>query len=102
MVLLAALRGARSLVVTPRGAARALAARRAAPPTIELRDAATRDRIVVSDDAGAPRKWYACGPTVYDATHLGHARTGVVDGRWRTDSPRVGSRPQTRRRRGRT
>lgn len=27
-------------------------------------------------DAGAagPIKWYACGPTVYDAAHLGHAR----------------------------
>jgi len=22
-------------------------------------------------------KWYACGPTVYDSAHLGHARTYV-------------------------
>lgn len=23
---------------------------------------------------GKPLKWYACGPTVYDSAHLGHAR----------------------------
>ena len=23
-------------------------------------------------------KWYSCGPTVYDAAHLGHARTYVT------------------------
>ena len=28
------------------------------------------------DDHGLPRplRWYACGPTVYDSAHLGHAR----------------------------
>jgi len=24
--------------------------------------------------SSGPIKWYACGPTVYDAAHLGHAR----------------------------
>ena len=27
-----------------------------------------------SASAGPPIKWYACGPTVYDVAHLGHAR----------------------------
>jgi cysteinyl-tRNA synthetase len=27
---------------------------------------------------GKTIKWYACGPTVYDSAHLGHARTYVV------------------------
>lgn len=26
---------------------------------------------------GEAWKWYACGPTVYDSAHLGHARTFV-------------------------
>jgi len=26
---------------------------------------------------GEAWKWYACGPTVYDSAHLGHARTYV-------------------------
>ena len=46
-------------------------------PTLELRDASTKNIIPVNNDAG-PLKWYACGPTVYDATHLGHARTYVT------------------------
>lgn len=28
----------------------------------------------VAGAAAGPIKWYACGPTVYDAAHLGHAR----------------------------
>jgi len=44
--------------------------------------AATETSLVVRDSASkearAPgQTWYACGPTVYDATHLGHARTYV-------------------------
>ena len=46
-------------------------------PTLELRDASTKNIVPVNNDAG-PLKWYACGPTVYDATHLGHARTYVT------------------------
>ena len=46
-------------------------------PTLELRDASTKNIVPVENDAG-PLKWYACGPTVYDATHLGHARTYVT------------------------
>ena len=22
--------------------------------------------------------WYSCGPTVYDASHMGHARCGLI------------------------
>ena len=29
------------------------------------------------EDTSCIRKWYACGPTVYDRAHLGHARAYV-------------------------
>ena len=45
-------------------------------PTLELRDASTKNIVPVENEK--PLKWYACGPTVYDATHLGHARTYVT------------------------
>ena len=31
----------------------------------------------VTKDGSRTVKWYMCGPTVYDATHMGHARTYV-------------------------
>ncbi|KAK7234630.1 cysteinyl tRNA synthetase [Aureococcus anophagefferens] len=50
---------------------------------LRLRDAATKEVVDTAAGHGASRddgvlKWYACGPTVYDATHLGHARTYVT------------------------
>ena len=44
---------------------------------LRLRDAATKEVVDTAAGHGASRddgvlKWYACGPTVYDATHLGH------------------------------
>ncbi|KAI9682453.1 MAG: hypothetical protein M1829_000245 [Trizodia sp. TS-e1964] len=36
-----------------------------------------KDEFVPIDPAGKYVKWYACGPTVYDASHLGHARNYV-------------------------
>lgn len=42
-----------------------------------IRDAASGSRVTL--DHGKRRlRWYACGPTVYDAAHLGHARTYVT------------------------
>ena len=47
------------------------------PQTTEFRlvDAASREVTGLQKDR--PVNWYACGPTVYDAAHLGHARTYV-------------------------
>ena len=36
----------------------------------------SKDQLIVPD-AGRPLTWYSCGPTVYDAAHLGHARNYV-------------------------
>ena len=75
LTMLLVARAARALRPAPRRSpVRMLAGRM---PTLELRDASTKNIIPVNNDAG-PLKWYACGPTVYDATHLGHARTYVT------------------------
>ena len=75
LTMLLVARAARALRPAPRrSSVRMLASRM---PTLELRDASTKNIIPVNNDAG-PLKWYACGPTVYDATHLGHARTYVT------------------------
>ncbi len=75
LTMLLVARAARALRPAPRRSpVRMLASRM---PTLELRDASTKNIVPVNNDAG-PLKWYACGPTVYDATHLGHARTYVT------------------------
>ena len=38
-----------------------------------LHDSLTGKNIPIPN--GKLIKWYACGPTIYDAAHLGHART---------------------------
>lgn len=49
---------------------------------ILLYDAITRDKKPLVLESGRVVKWYSCGPTVYDSTHVGHAcsyvRTDVV------------------------
>lgn len=42
-----------------------------------IRDAASGSRVLV-ENRNRRLRWYACGPTVYDAAHLGHARTYVT------------------------
>uniref|UniRef100_A0A8C9GUP2 tRNA synthetases class I catalytic domain-containing protein n=1 Tax=Piliocolobus tephrosceles TaxID=591936 RepID=A0A8C9GUP2_9PRIM len=37
----------------------------------------TRSKVEFVPQESNKIKWYACGPTVYDAAHLGHARTYV-------------------------
>ncbi|SPJ10566.1 cysteine--tRNA ligase, putative [Plasmodium sp. DRC-Itaito] len=37
----------------------------------------THSKVEFIPQEGNKIKWYACGPTVYDAAHLGHARTYV-------------------------
>ena len=43
---------------------------------LSLRDSATREPRALPGDRTT--NWYSCGPTVYDAAHLGHARTYVT------------------------
>ena len=74
LTMLLVARAARALRPAPRRSpVRMLAGRM---PTLELRDASTKNIVPVENEK--PLKWYACGPTVYDATHLGHARTYVT------------------------
>ena len=49
---------------------------RALPP-LRIWNTLTRSKtpFIPIDPAGREVTWYACGPTVYDDAHLGHART---------------------------
>ena len=38
-----------------------------------------KDVFVPLDPAGRHITWYTCGPTVYDAAHLGHGELGGLD-----------------------
>ncbi|TEB30384.1 hypothetical protein FA13DRAFT_1733695, partial [Coprinellus micaceus] len=38
----------------------------------------TKSKTPLPDTSGEPLKWYSCGPTVYDSSHLGHARNYVA------------------------
>jgi len=42
---------------------------------LELFNSLTRKKEVFVPQAGKNVTWYNCGPTVYDASHMGHART---------------------------
>lgn len=33
-----------------------------------------KDVFIPIDEAGKQITWYTCGPTVYDAAHLGHGK----------------------------
>merc|ERR1719309_533640 len=52
-----------------------------APPTpgevaqLKLYNSLTREKEVFIPQQGRKVTWYNCGPTVYDASHMGHART---------------------------
>lgn len=37
-----------------------------------------KDPFIPLDKSGKTVTWYCCGPTVYDAAHLGHARNYVT------------------------
>ncbi|KAF8244239.1 hypothetical protein K440DRAFT_559378 [Wilcoxina mikolae CBS 423.85] len=49
-------------------------------PPLSIYNTLTRqkDPFVPLDKAGKKVSWYCCGPTVYDAAHLGHARNYVT------------------------
>merc|ERR1719259_116742 len=44
-------------------------------PTLTLFNSLTRQKEVFVSQQDKRVKWYNCGPTVYDASHMGHART---------------------------
>lgn len=48
-------------------------------PPLKIYNSLTRSKVpfVPLDPSGRKVTWYACGPTVYDDAHLGHARNYV-------------------------
>ncbi|PAV86186.1 hypothetical protein WR25_05337 [Diploscapter pachys] len=45
------------------------------PPKLLLYNSLTRQKELFVPNEGRRVKWYVCGPTVYDSSHMGHART---------------------------
>ena len=41
---------------------------------LKLYNSLTRQKEVFVPLSGKRVNWYSCGPTVYDASHMGHAR----------------------------
>ncbi|XP_028589251.2 cysteine--tRNA ligase, cytoplasmic isoform X1 [Podarcis muralis] len=46
-------------------------------PKLCLYNSLTRNKDVFQPQDGNRVKWYCCGPTVYDASHMGHARSYI-------------------------
>uniref|UniRef100_A0A8D0C7N9 Cysteine--tRNA ligase, cytoplasmic n=1 Tax=Salvator merianae TaxID=96440 RepID=A0A8D0C7N9_SALMN len=46
-------------------------------PRLCLYNSLTRNKDVFQPQNGNQVKWYCCGPTVYDASHMGHARSYI-------------------------
>ncbi|KAM4845890.1 cysteine--tRNA ligase, cytoplasmic isoform 2-T2 [Thomomys bottae] len=47
------------------------------PCKLRLYNSLTRNKDVFIPQAGKKVTWYCCGPTVYDASHMGHARSYI-------------------------
>ncbi|XP_054264053.1 cysteine--tRNA ligase, cytoplasmic-like, partial [Macrosteles quadrilineatus] len=47
------------------------------PPVLKLYNSLTRQKEVFVPQKGRKVMWYSCGPTVYDASHMGHARSYI-------------------------
>ncbi|VDP59146.1 unnamed protein product [Schistosoma curassoni] len=47
-------------------------------PNLYLYNSLTSRKDLFIPQDGRHVKWYTCGPTVYDVSHLGHARTYVA------------------------
>lgn len=45
---------------------------------LKVRNTLTQTKVPFVPIEGKKVKWYTCGPTVYDAAHLGHARAYVT------------------------
>ncbi|GLG93420.1 Uncharacterized protein GBIM_00837 [Gryllus bimaculatus] len=48
-----------------------------AQPNLKLYNSLTRQKEVFVPQNGKRVLWYSCGPTVYDASHMGHARSYI-------------------------
>ncbi|PIK48564.1 putative cysteine--tRNA ligase, cytoplasmic isoform X3 [Apostichopus japonicus] len=46
-------------------------------PKLRLYNSLTRSKEVFIPQNGKQVKWYSCGPTVYDSSHMGHARSYI-------------------------
>lgn len=46
-------------------------------PQLRLYNSLTRQKELFVPLDGNNVKWYSCGPTVYDASHMGHARSYI-------------------------
>ena len=46
-------------------------------PTITIYNSLTQNKEELQAHEGNKVRMYACGPTVYDSAHLGHARSAV-------------------------
>uniref|UniRef100_A0A6Q2YPH6 Cysteine--tRNA ligase, cytoplasmic n=1 Tax=Esox lucius TaxID=8010 RepID=A0A6Q2YPH6_ESOLU len=47
------------------------------PPMLRLYNSLTRTKELFVPQSGNKVLWYCCGPTVYDASHMGHARSYI-------------------------
>ncbi|KAF5287145.1 hypothetical protein FQR65_LT12331 [Abscondita terminalis] len=47
-------------------------------PVLKLFNSLTRQKEVFVPQTGRRINWYSCGPTVYDASHMGHARSYIT------------------------
>ncbi|EJF65018.1 cysteinyl-tRNA synthetase [Dichomitus squalens LYAD-421 SS1] len=55
-----------------------LPTQRAPEPVLKVYNSLTRTKTEFVPNEGRHVKWYNCGPTVYDASHMGHARNYVT------------------------
>ena len=44
---------------------------------LKLYNSLTREKEIFVPQFGNHILWYSCGPTVYDASHMGHARSYI-------------------------
>ncbi|XP_072390660.1 cysteine--tRNA ligase, cytoplasmic [Diabrotica undecimpunctata] len=47
-------------------------------PVLKVYNSLTRQKEVFVPRSGKKVNWYSCGPTVYDASHMGHARSYIT------------------------
>ncbi|KAF2905309.1 hypothetical protein ILUMI_00863 [Ignelater luminosus] len=47
-------------------------------PVLKLYNSLTRQKEIFVPQSGKRVNWYSCGPTVYDASHMGHARSYIT------------------------
>jgi cysteinyl-tRNA synthetase len=47
-------------------------------PTLKVYNSLTRSKVDFVPSKGKQVTWYNCGPTVYDSSHMGHARNYVT------------------------